>query len=119
MTVTIDTTQKAIIRLDEGSTVIDLIQALTENLGGEWDNATLRPITPTHLLQVPTSGPWSIEVTLTDTIAEPARASAWESEDGEHVARQNPNGLRDCSCEGALACSDEQMRAHLNAVESA
>lgn len=114
MTITVDTTQKAVIRLDKDSTVLDLVQALTENLGGEWDDARLSA--PTHIhTDTLGQGQWQIEVVLTDSSA-PARASAWESEDGHHVARQNPNGTRDCSCGVALACSDDAMREHLTAV---
>lgn len=113
--ITVDTTQKAMIQLDEGSTVLDLIQALTENLGGEWDNAVLRPFVPAgNIFGGPRSGPWGIEVVLTESA--PARAETWESEDGEHVAKPNPDGTRTCSCYCASNLTDDQMVAHMEAM---
>lgn len=118
MTITVNTTQRSVIRLGPDSTVLELIQALTENLGGEWDNATLRPITPTHLMAGPTSGPWSIEVTLRDDL-EPARESNWESDDGQHVAvvtsavAGDPI-VRTCSCE--FTGTESEIREHLTQI---
>lgn len=39
--IAVQTVRRATIAIKKGSTVIDLIQALTENLGGEWDDAEL------------------------------------------------------------------------------
>lgn len=108
MTIIVDTTQKAVLRLDKDSTVLDLVQALTENLGGEWDDAKLSPDPRTGQ-----PGGWGIVVTLENNNA-PARASTWESEDGMHVAPQNPDGTRSCSC-GFAACTgvnDDVMAGH-------
>ena len=113
MATTIDITQRATIKLDANSTVLDLIQALTENLGGEWDHAKLEP----PLGALATHGEWSIGVALREDSA-PARESAWASEDFEHIAKQNPDGTRTCSCRvlGTANLTDNDMAAHFNAV---
>lgn len=110
MTIMVATTQRSTIKLDKGATVLDLIQALTENLGGEWDDAVL------ELGGQYGDGGFSIVAVLQDD-EEPARAPRWESEDGKHIATRNPdNGLRTCSCRsfGTANLTDEQMTKHMN-----
>lgn len=109
MTITVSTTQRSSIALGPDATVLDLIQALTENLGGEWDEAKLEK--PLGAL-VDDEGRWSFGVVLSDGHEEEAHPERWTTEDGEHVAVWNvTQQRRQCNC--GVYGSDDEIAAHL------
>ena len=108
MTVTVSTVQRATLKFDRNATVLDLLQALSENLGGEWDHATLSVTTGIM-------DHWTLVATM-DTGEEPARLERWETDDGEHGAVEEylvegEPPMRVCSC--GVRGTDEQMAEHL------
>lgn len=110
MTVTVSTTQRAALDFDGDATVADLIQALTENLGGEWDNARLE----LDAYAYETTGKWRL-VARMDSQSEPARPARWVTDDGKHVAVWNATQKRrECNC--GKHGSDEELAAHLSEV---
>jgi hypothetical protein len=113
MTVTISTVQRAMLQFDRNSTVADLIQALTENLGGEWDNARL-DIGSNNTTDI--DGVWRLHIILNDgTASEPARPPRWVTDDGTHVAAWNATQKRrECNC--GKHGSDEELAAHMSEV---
>lgn len=110
MTITVSTVQRATLEFDRNSTVLDLIRALTENLGGEWDDAVLQP----DLVGNSVTGGWRLNVVMDGE--GPTRPERWATEDGEHVAEvisavQGAEPVRRCSC-GVIA-ADTAMADHL------
>lgn len=94
--VTVSTVQRAHIVLGRGATVLDLIQALAENLGGEWDDARLSVLLPGSAM--PAESGFTLMATM-DTGEEPAREPRWETDNGEHVAVWNADKQqRQCNC---------------------
>lgn len=114
MTITVDAVKRATIKLGRDATVLELLQALTENLGGEWDDATL------SVLRGAPAGGWTLVASIEDS--GPARAERWATEDGEHVATvisavPGAEPIRQCSCgvvgaDSVMSVHLEQMAAH-------
>lgn len=116
--VSVSTVQRATVQLRPGATVLELLQALTENLGGEWDDARLSVII-SHPPTAPSNhrtdvGGFTLVATM-DTGDETAREPRWETEDGEHVAVQAAPGdmLVDRVCCCGEVGTNAQMAEHL------
>jgi hypothetical protein len=108
MTITVNAVKRATLKLGRDATVLELLQALTENLGGEWDDARL-----SVLPGGPTGTTFDDGFTLIASMgsSEPARAERWETEDGEHVAVVDSPGRRTCCCE--FTGTDDEVANHL------
>ncbi|HJT96177.1 MAG TPA: hypothetical protein VJ777_30215 [Mycobacterium sp.] len=120
MTVTVSTVQRASLRFNSDSTVLDLVQALTENLDGEWDNAKLRLASTSAADE---DDVWVLEAVLSET-SEPNRPEVWRTHDGEHVAAPwaPPETLRGGTFKPVRKCScgvygdDARMSEHMTMV---
>lgn len=96
MTIQVSKTQRSRMTFSTESTVLDLVQALTENLGGEWDEAKLEKPVGAYTDEY---GNWSIGIVLEDGGEEPNRPERWTTDDGKHVAVWNATQeRRECNC---------------------
>lgn len=112
--ITVDTLQRATIKIPKDATVLELLQVLTENLGGEWDDARIG-VMPGGPTGTTFDDGWTLTATMA-SVDEPAHPERWVTEDGEHAATatkivDNEPVIRTCSC--GVTGTDDEMRDHM------